>query len=521
MGIGTRRLRGSARWAIAALLIAMPCAAGAELLPNPQQVATPEERPVLRELVELVLDHRRGQPPSLARLDPILAQLRRPTRLRGLVQYFRAVALDDAGRRTEAQDALDESIRLLPGHSAPLFAAAEFAAYSDRGADAVAYLLRASRIDPDLVRQVPDYEVRNLLSRVSPQTDGPVRRALVERLFEIGWRGQSLGLRSSLAREVITARVGEGNVAQAAGLVPHLVDPRDAYILLTQNRAQPLWEQIEEWAGPRQERLWPTYLREMRAQWTASRDQQLARDYIQALEQTHRYQQMIDDFLPLFSNPDRERDYDLQWIAVHLSNALARLDRWDEAEEIFTRSLRVWPAGSDANALNLLANRARLRYYRGDSAGAVADLRTAIADARRRRGEVSRNALIPMHFFLACALRELGRDAEAVPSIANVVGGGNSRMAAQLHLCFGRHDAARDVLLDALADEDQRAQVIEFLQIENEPPMPSHIGRTIHERRQALREDERLIAALAPHGRVLPYRLGAGATPRAVTRPGT
>jgi len=498
----------------------MPCAARAELLPNPQQVATAEERPLLRELVELVLDHRSGQPPSLARLDPILAQLRRPTRLRGLVQYFRAVALAEAERRTEAQDALDESIRLLPGHSAPLFAAAEFAAYSDRGPDAVTYLLRASRIDPDLVSRVPDYEVRNLLSRVPPQTNGPVRRAFVERLFEIGWRGQSLALRSSLAREVITARLSEGAVAQAATLIPHLANPQDAYILLTQKRAEPLWEQIEEWAGPRQERLWPTYLREMREQWTASRDQQLGRDYIHALERANLYQRMASDFLPLFANPDRQRDYSLQWIAAPLSNALARLDRWDEAEDMFTRSLRVWPTGSDANALNILANRARLRYFRGDSAGAVADLRAAIADAQRRHGEVSWNALLPMHFYLACALHELGRDPEAVPSIATVVGGGNPRMAAELHLCFGRHDAARQVLLDALTNEDERAQAIEFLQIQNDPPMPSEVGRTIHERRQALREDERLVAALAAHGRVLPYRLGAGATPRPATSPG-
>jgi tetratricopeptide (TPR) repeat protein len=185
---------------------------------------------------------------------------------------------------------------------------------------------------------------------------------------------------------------------------------------------------------------------------------------------------------------------------------------------MFSKALTVWPAGSDANALNLLANRGRFRYLRGNFAGAVADLRAAIEDGERRSGEVSAHALAPMHYFLACSLHELGRRAEAERSIPFILENASSRLAANLYLCLGRKDDARRVLIAALAIEPQRDDVIEYLQLENGPPMPSEVARAAASRRRALAEDPEIIAAVAPYGRVLPYQAGAGANAAAKPR---
>jgi tetratricopeptide (TPR) repeat protein len=276
-------------------------------------------------------------------------------------------------------------------------------------------------------------------------------------------------------------------------------------------RLEPLWPELEAWGGPRQQDLWRLHLNELRAQWKSSEDHERARDYIYALRRANHYSQIVADFLPLFADPDPEKDYDTLWIAAPLASSLAQLGRWDEADALLTRLLLVWPVGKDANALNLIANRGRLRYERGKQAEAIADLSVAIADGERREGEVSASALASMHLALACSLHELRRDAEAIPSSAYVLGNGFWVTRAKLHLCFGRQEAARDALLAGLENESEREQVVDFMQIENEPPAPSELERRLAERRRALLQDPQLLAAVARHGRILTYPLRAGA----------
>jgi tetratricopeptide (TPR) repeat protein len=481
------------------------------VLPDPRTIAAPDEREAVSDLMALLV----GTPPSdaaaLARFDAALAKLTRPTPMRGLLQFYRANILSQLDRKAEAQDAIEESIRLLPEYSGPLLVASQVETYRDRGEAAAAYLLRASRIDPQIVARIPDYDLDNLLSRIPEDTGRELRVRLIERLFETGWRGERLRLRSRLAGELIAAYGARGQLARAEAFLPQLLNPADARRLLTQTRYRALWPKIEQWSGPRQERLWPLFLNELRQRWMASRHLNDALDYASALRLANRYQLIVAEFLPLFARPRAEEDYDLQWLAPVVAGALARLGRRDEVEDLFSKALQIWPVGGDANALNLLANRGRYRYLHGDFAGAVADLRSAVADGERRGGEVSARSLLPMHHFLACALHRLGRDPEAFPSAAYVVRSGLPVTTASLHLCFDRKEAARAALIAGLAREGQRDDVIDFMQLEDEPPLPTEVDRATNARQAALRADPALLAAVAPHGRILPFAPAAGA----------
>lgn len=501
-----RRLARVLRDVTAALLVSSAQVAAAEPLPNARAVATPDERALLEDIETLAA--RRGSPTStLAALDALLPRLDRPTPLRGLVQFYRAILLQGA----PARDAIEESIRLLPAYSAPLFLGARIEAYSDRPDPAVALLIRASHIDPQFVSRISDYELNNLLLRLPGSTDRQLRRRLIERLFEIGWRGESLVMRSVLASEMLEFRIDDGDIAAARALIPRITSPLHARGLLMQNKFAPIWADVERWAGPRQDLLWPLYLAEAQAQWTSTRRLDFARTYVTTLAIANRYQQIVNDFLPVFDQLDAQEDYDSLWLASPVAEALAHLGRWDEADSLFTRAMAVWPVGTDANALNLLANRGRFRYVRGDLRGAVTDLRQSIADGSSRGGEVATQALYPMHYFLACALHRLGRDREAGPSIDYVIRHGSAQIIAHLWLCLDRKDNARRVIRTGLEDSEQRRDAINFLQIEDAPPFPSAIGRELAERHESMRTDPVLLAALAEHGRILPYRAGDGA----------
>jgi hypothetical protein len=497
---------------VAALFVVPDRGLRAERLPDPQRIATPSEGAALAEIVALMSERRTARE-GLRRLDAILPRLAEPTPLRGFVQYLRGSALRQQERGQEAREAFEESIRLLPGFSGPLLAAAGLEAYDDRPGQAVDYLLRASEIDPDIVRQIPDYELNNIVTRLGAREDAARRRQLAERLFAIGWLGESLALRSSLARDLIEAKVESGDLEAARRLLPRLLNPADVRELLVENQYQSLWPDLDRWSGPRQARLWPPYLRELRAKWQASQDRQYALPYARALSEAGHYRTLVRDMLPLFSTSlDANRDYDLQWVAMPLAEALARLGRWNDIETMYAQALRAWPLGRDANALNIIANRGRLRLYAGDAEGALRDLDASIADAESRAAEVSANPLAAMHLARACALHQLGRDADAAASVRIVLQRTQEpTYAADLHLCFDRPAAARSALIAALRHEELRDDVIEYLQPEDEPPMQSDYGRTLAARRRALQSDPALLREVGKYGRVLPYALSAGA----------
>lgn len=430
--------------ALLALLLAGSAApAAAELLPEPHRIALPSEQAEFQAFAELLVRPMEGPGEALARLDGLLDRLKQPTRFRGLVQYARARAMAQMDDERAARDVVAESVRLLPGYSGPLLLGVDVHAYADEPAQAADYLLRAIALDPAVVREFPEYDLRNLLMRLVVRRDTRRLGLVSEQMLAIGWTG-GLQTRSELARAAIEHRVEAGEIDAARALVPKLLVPADAHTLLIQRKYEPLWEAIETWSGPRLERLWPAYLSETRARWAASRDPELAVAHAHALRSAGHWETLVRDILPLFSQPlDRERDQQLVFVAAPLADALARRGRSAEIDPMFERALRTWPVGDDANALNLSGNRAVHRMYRGDLQGAIEGLDATLAEAARWEGQVSAGAFAVIHFHRACALHRAGRGAQAIASRAIVIATAALADAVKLELCFGNRAAAR------------------------------------------------------------------------------
>lgn len=501
---------------LALLLTAAPARAMAEPLPDPTQIATPRERAAVERLFAFLTASTEVRANPLAALEVLLQNLPEPTPLRGFAQYLRAGALLHEDRGREARAAIEESIRLLPSYSGPLLLAAHMEAFGDRPASGADYFLRAAELDPENARNFGDFELSALVGRLRQHNEDRRLLRLAERLFEIGWQGEDLGLRSGLARDLIRARMRSGDIAGARTALPNLIVPGHARGLLLETEYQAFWPAIEEWAGPLQRRQWRIYLSEVGARWRASRDPRYAAPYARALAEAGHDQTLIREMLPILMGPlDEERDYFLVWTVSPVADALARLGRWDEADALFARTLETWPLGSDANALNLAANRARLRLMRGDAAGALPMIDAAIADAGRYQGHVSIAPLGAMHFVRACALHRLGRGGEALPSVAIAAAGAASDSAISMYLCLGRPEAARARLIDLLGSETSRGEIAQFVQIDDDRPMQSELGRLLHSGRQALKGDPLLLEQVRRHVRILHYSARAGAPPEA------
>ena len=503
--------------AAAALLVSAPAAA--EPIPKPEAVALPDERPLLPELLAALSPGGDvAAPAAVARYDAVLAKLPRQTPLRGLVQFFRGqvLARPESGRQSEAFAAIEESIRLLPQHSGPLFVGAGFYAYGDEPGKAVDYLLRAARMDPPILNRLNDYEANNLLQRLGESNDRLRRIALSERLLDMGWRGGRSATTSAMAFEVLQARIDNRDVSGASAMLPRIVTPALLVRLLTEKKYEPLRAAAEDWAGPRLEKQWPIYLRQARSEWEASNDLEAGRSYAAALDAAGHDETLIRTFAPLFSRPiDPKRQQPLMFIASPVAGALARGGRWDEALAIYDNALKAWPAGDGALALNLSGNRARTLVMRGNFEAGLAAFDAVIADAAKWGGEVNHGAVAAMHLYRACALAALGRNSEDVTSSGMVAARQSVDPFAYMRLLICKNDlpAARKVIRDALADDELRNEVLPMFRPPAEKPYDSDYARTIAARFEQVRQDPSLRAAAAKHSRLLTEPLNAAAPP--------
>lgn len=480
-------------------------------MPSPEEIALPHERSSFNELFsKLVTATDSAQ--ALGILDASLAELSEPTKFRGYVQFVRAMAFLDQEKHADAMLAIDESIRLLPGYSAPLIAAASIYAYGNQPAKAADSFLRAAELDPDGVRRVDDYEVNNILRRLTFARDERRANAVSDRLLEIGWVGRNLGSQSSLARRAIERRLREDDVVGARALVPKLLVPSDSYNLLMVKRFSPIWDDVERWAGGKLERQWAMYLSEARLRWAASKAVDTIHDYTGALLAAGHYETVIRDIVPtLLGQLDQGADYNLIFVVSDVAAAVAHKGRWSEVDALFERTQNIWPLGSDANSLNIGGNRARYLMLAGKTGEALRLMDRVISEAQRL--QVNRDAIGAMHHYRACMLHELGRVDEAGVSAAIAASIAFPAEVAGLHLCMGKPDAARRHLIEAMKNPTNHESVIGFVQITDDRNLPSEYSRKLKARVDQLRNDPAVKAAVLEHGRILDFRVNEGAPP--------
>jgi tetratricopeptide (TPR) repeat protein len=482
-------------------------------MPPLETVALPEEQPqmaaMLGAFAKMGPQDVKGR---LALLDKALVDLPRPTKLRGVVQVTRAMALEHLGRYDEAMAAIGEAIRLLPDYSGPLMTAGEIHLYSNNPGLAADDLLRATEIDPDSAQGVPDYDLDGLMRRLDGVRDRKHAQMLGDRLLDLGWTGAGVRSRTKLAKSAIERAVEAGDLPRARQLIPSLLDPAASYELLSLNAYQPIWADLEAWSGPKLSMQWHMYLDEARRRWDASGDLERGADYAVALTTAGANDRLIAEFLPLFDTPhDAVRNWQMMFIVPKLAQALMYKGQTADAIALFDRAGKIWPLGSTANALNIAANRA-VALLNGDRpAEALKQIDLAITDSHNRPGEINTDAIAGMHQVRACALHALGRGNEAAVSATIAAQAGHSLPEIEVAVCTGNMAAARTALIKGLSRPEERPDIAAFLQPEGRPSAPTVYARAQRAANDTLRHDPQVLAAFAPYGRVMAYAANEGA----------
>jgi hypothetical protein len=477
-------------------------------MPPLQDMLTLKEQEIMTELAK---QGKFNRPADLALFDEMLGRLKEPTKFRGSIQMYRALRLIfEKNDPQVATEAVEESIKLLPGYSAPLIAASVVYAYNDQPVIAADYVIRAAELDPETIRAMNGLEVDHIMRRLRFAREDAVVDKLSERLLDIGWHGLKFGDQSRLALDVMERRIRAGDVRGARALAPKIVVPSLSYDLLTRKEFEPLWADIEQSAGPRLEKQWSAYLTGTRQRWVASKSSDAVQEYVSALSAADQYDAVILDFYPLLMGElDSVKDAGLVYVAPQVASALARKGRWDDVDKLFDHVQAIWPLGSGPFALNISSNWAQNLLVAGKADHALMKMDGTIAEATRL--QVNPDALSLMHQVRACILHQMGRDKEAIEARVSGLGGALPADAARAYLCTGDVAGARQALLDGLSDEERRSNVIGFVQPMSPLRIPGEYSAKQDAMLDQLHSDPEIIAEVQKYGRILPFRMNEAA----------
>lgn len=501
----------------AVLAVAAP--ASALPLPPVEQVArTPEERALLGRIMAIANPGvGRADPANVrnraAKADALLAELPRPTFLRGIVQLARADLLGYGDREEEATAAALDAIRLLPGYSEPHYVAAHVATYRDRPLEALDHYIAGAAIDPERVASLSEYEVHSLIIRLIQKRERASLAIFGDMLARAGWKGAP-DTASSLAFARITARLEAGDTAAAVRLVGEVVRPGVFSDLLTDKKYAPVRAAALARSGPRLEKLWPRYLASAQSQWQSDAHTRVRRVYADALVAAGHDRSLIATFAPLFGKPIDAADDSFLFAAVPVARAYARLGQWQRGYDLLDKVAAAFDRDM-TNRLNVTAARAQLLYEEGRSAEALAAFDALIVESRRRAGEVGENNLAIMHGSRACLLDESGRSADAADSwrFLREREGIDPRPLVEALVCRGDLDGAREVIVGALESERIRGTALSMVQPPSRGPFPSEHSRRQAERWERLRSDPELRAAASRYAELRSEPLNAAAPP--------
>lgn len=498
--------------AAALLAVTTPLAAlagppAAAQIRSPLELTTdPADKAVMAEAAAAVAE----RPPSLAKLDAVLAKLPRPTPLRGMVQSARANILLRQEDSTPAVAAVEEALRLLPDHPVPKMVATEVFTFTGAPQRAADLWLTVSQQAPALARQSDRYTMLALVGRLRDLGDTARANRVSARLGEIGFATALAPERSSYAVAQIREAMRAGRTADAVAAVPLVGDPGDLLRMYVDRRFEPLWPRIAEWSGGDFDAPARRYLEELRSDWTATDDFRTATPYARALAAHQAYGAVVALFLPMFDRiTPGHYDQGAETLAPVVARALTATGRAADAQALLARIAAAIPPEAGANALNIDGAYLTLASQAGDWAQAVTRADTFIAGAKRFGAAVNSSSLVAVTSLRACALARLGRNDEAERNKAEVMlaAATNPSRVADMLACMGDAPALTTLVVDRLAEEDTRGWALGYVQpFVSERDIP--LNRLIDPVHEAVRTSPAVVAAATKVGRILPAPIG-------------
>ena len=387
-----------------------------------------------------------------------------------------------------------------PGTAASAMLIAEAALADDqvqRSADA---MIAAARIAGAGIDLISPATVSKLVDKLDSLEDKQRILALAQGLTGAGWTRGTASLRSYLAMEVVRDAMASSRVEEARRALSAIAQPSQFYAILIDNRLAGLRPDVERIAGPRLATHWRTYLTQARDDWLRDGDYLSATAYAAALRQAGYHQTFVNTFFPRFMRGyNCPTDLVSRSLAQDLAESLALLGRWTKSDDVIARA-----GGVSIGAY------AGLLLEKGEFGHAVSYFDRVLKGAKAPKDEEDRKALAWIRAARDCAFyrsRKLLPASSYDPKLLDV--GARLRVA----LCLERFDHARDLLVAALHDEEDRAAALRWVQPYAEPPSSSAFHKEMAERIRTLQRDPAVVETALRYGVILDWPLVAAAPP--------
>ena len=393
-----------------------------------------------------------------------------------------------------------------PNSPASAFLLAEAALANDQPQRSADTLIAAAGPAGSLVELVSPAAVSKLTSELDKTADKPRTAALAKALLGAGWSRGSASLRSFLALAAIRDDLAAGNIDGARRFLAAVASPASLHLILIDNRLAPLREDALVKGGPRLERAWREFMAKSRDDWFERGDALSAVAYVEALKQANQYDRLVEMFQGRFTRGyNCPSDLVARSIAPDLVDALAKSGRWSRAEDVIRRSGGISPVVYGSMLLE------RGEFGR---AGALFDRSLKAAPAPEDQDDAKAIAWLQAADDCAAAGNGHIAGSRFDPKLLDVA----ARMFVLL--CTNREAEARNALLAALEDEDERADALRWMQPFADPQVQSDFRKQMSARIRSLQGDPAVRAAVARYGVVLDWPLTAAVPPPALAASG-
>ena len=440
-------------------------------------------------------------------LDKLLKGLDTPSPSRAYVQYLRAgVLFNSLDRAEDAQIAVDEALQLAPDTPAILLLASDFHTWRGNPGLAADLWMRASKIAPDLARQVDSYTLKSLLERLNTDRLSDKADALLVRMIAVGHPGADTGLRTEAAAARVRLLIDRGEVAGATEAM-HGVLGFDTFLALyTDRRFEAIWPAMDRWTGGDLSRQHDASLRAERSDWKRN-GLSSAAAYASSLTQANAASAALDLFLPSLNAAVAEDadEFYRALLANSVAGALRKVGRADEAVALLSSGADAFDPGNPSPGLTARASLANLYLSLDRFDDAIAQVDQFEKDSVALNGTGNKAGLAATEVVRACAAVAKGggpqaRDASA--SMLSNVRGAPPSVAWQWYSCVKDRDAARQLVLDSLDDRDIRSWALGVLQ-PTTLDIPGEWVRGQYEFKEGIRSDPHVREAANRVGRLL------------------
>ena len=424
-----------------------------------------------------------------------------------IADAMRASALLGLKRDSEAHKLIAEANSLAPELAEPssvLFLGALLTKHFDVAADTIDRMIARY---PDAVRDDVDWELMRFFMANEPKAQTQRNEDRTIALAAIGYGGDT-ERGHYLAKSAVDYLVNRGDFTKAADLLRYVKEPVALESMLIQKRYAPLWDQIEQLAGPHFSTVRADSVSAAKIAYEANpNDADLLANYVNTLRHAQLLKQAIalKSKLPSTSEDMASADEDMGWAVNNVAYALDEAGQKADSDRLFAL---LNDAKMDGGAWRISMRINRLELLVGDDRDQLAaTLLDRTEAAAKTDGSPFAQQLVRRLQF--CTLSRLGRTADAAKRLSDLLAHASDAPGPTIDalLCAGDVDRAEQVALSSLASPDakkRRAFEEDFVRQLQAHPLTSDDPSVWQGRWAELRKRPRIASAFDRLGRDMP-----------------